>query len=406
MKLIRAVFTAGILILSGCASHGYITNSGHYQMASRRYDEAADTFLKSAQKSRANELLFLMDASVALIASRRYDEAIEVLLRAEKMAEIKDYTSLSEEGASLVTSDNVKSYTGEDFEKVLINVYLALAFSAVGKLEDAQVEARKINNILHRMITEGKRNYQESPFARYLSGLIWEAAGEWNDAYVDYKYVQKLDPNFPGIGSDLSFVANRMGFHDDESRWRTQYSTAGMRPRRKDRAEIVVFFERGEGPIKIPRDGASSTLPRFTTRWSQESGAMASLDGDPVGQLQRVLDIESTSIQYLEDRMGKLVAKKMMGAAVKGAIAAGVGSSSDNGDLGLLIFQLLMAADQADLRCWRSLPADIQMIRIPVEAGTHRVGLQVLNNAGTVSREIDLGDVAVRTNQKVFLTAR
>jgi len=308
---------------------------------------------------------------VALFHARNYEESIKIFLQAEKLAEIKDYTSISEEAGSLITSDNVKMYRGEDFEKVLINVYLALAFAAVGKLESAQVEARKINLILYKMITDGKRNYSESPFARYLSGLIWEAGGDWNAAYIDYKY-----------------------------------PTAPLRERRPDRTELIVFFQRGFGPIKVPRDGQSSSLPRFVVRYSSEYGARVQVDGAERGEMISALNVESLSIQYLEERIGKMIAKKIAGAAVKGAIAAGVGSQSDSGDLGLLVFQLLMLADQADLRSWRSLPADVQMLRVPVAPGKRMVKVEVLGAGGSVVREIDVGEVDLRKNEKRFINVR
>ncbi len=405
-SVMRGTSWATLLLLTSCASHNYTANDGHQLMARRQYGEAAQVFLREATKSRSNELLYLLDASIAFFAERRYQDAIDTLLKAEKMAEIKDYTSLSEEGASLLTNDSVKSYKGEDFEKVLINVYLALSFGALGKLESAQVEARKINLILYRMIHDGKRNYEESPFARYLSALIWEAAGEWNSAYVDYQYVQKLNPDYPGIGADLIYTAHQLKFQEDEARWRTRYSAVNPRPRRRERAEIIIFFERGQGPIKVPRDGAHSTLPRFVARSTSEVGARVKINNRDWGPMRSALNIEEASIRYLEDRISKLIARKFLGAAVKGAVAAGVGAKSDSADMGFLLFQVLMAADQADLRSWRSLPAEIQMLRIPVDAGRHFVVVDVLGPSGNPLRQIEIGEVVVNENQKVFLTAR
>ncbi len=406
MKIARAGLVAALVLLGSCASQSYYNDSGHYLMTQRRFAEAAAEFSSKSQKAGKNQLLYLMDAGVAYFDSQNYEAAIEHFLRAENLAEIKDYTSLSEEAGALLTSDSAKLYRGEDFEKVLINVYLALAFAAIGKLEDAQVEARKINLILYRMINEGKRNYQESPFARYLSGIIWEAGGDLNAAYVDYRYVQQLNPSFPGIGSDLIYLANRLGFRDQERQWREQYPNVALRARRSERSEIVVFFERGHGPLKEPRDGGNSSLPRFVPRYSNEAGARVLVNGMEQGKMLSGVDIENTSVDFLESKMGKLIARKLLSATVKGAVAAGVSSKSDDAGLGFLIFQLLMAVDQADLRCWRSLPAEIQMLRIPVQAGVHEVVVQVLDYGGAPHREIRLGPVNVKRNEFKFLPVR
>jgi hypothetical protein len=171
--------------LSSCASQNYLNNKGHQLLRNREYGAAADVFKADAYKSGSNQVLFLLDYGSSLFSSQKYEEAIKVFLEAEKLCEIKDWTSISEEVGALATSENVRGYKGEDFEKVLINVYLALAYSSIGKIEDAQVEARKINLLLYKMIHEGKRNYEESSFARYLSGLLWETTGDFNSAYID-----------------------------------------------------------------------------------------------------------------------------------------------------------------------------------------------------------------------------
>jgi hypothetical protein len=405
MSWFRAGSLGNLLFLGACASFSYQNNAGHSLMDQHRFAEAAQAFSEKSKTPGQNQLLYLMDAGVAYFDAHEYESAIQQLLEAEKIAEIKDYTSLSEEAGSLATSDAIKQYRGEDFEKVLINVYLALSYAALEKWEDAQVEARKINLILYRMIHEGKRNYEESPFARYLSGMIWEAAGEWDDAYVDFQYVQKLNPSFPNIGSDLIELAGRLGMRNEESEWRQQYPTVPLKKRRTERTEVVVIFERGNGPIKVPREEASS-LPRMEPRFNSEAGAKVLVDGVDYGNLLVGMDIENTSIRYLEDRMGKMIARKMLGAAVKGAIAAGVtAGSDDHASSALAVFQLLMLFDQADLRNWRSLPADIQFLRIPVSAGTHEIRLQTLDYAGKLYRELSL-NVTIRRNQTRFIPLR
>src|SRR6185503_7847510 len=132
-------------------------------------------------------LLYLLDLGLSLHSAGRYEESNQAFLKADKIAEIKDYTSLSTEGATLLTSENIKDYKGEDFEKVLINTYLAMNYALMGDYENALVEARRVNHKLHLMVSEGQRKYKQNAFARYLSAVLYEAEGEWNDAYIDYK---------------------------------------------------------------------------------------------------------------------------------------------------------------------------------------------------------------------------
>jgi hypothetical protein len=393
-------------LLSGCASDRYLASRSHKIFADRDYAKAAEAYAGDAAKPGVNQFLFLVDAGTSYFAAHEYARAIAEFLQAEKLAEVKDYTSISEETGTLVTSDNVRTYKGEDFEKVLVNVYLALSYASLGNIEDAQVEARKINLLLYRMINEGKRNYKESPFARYLSAMLWEASGETNDAYVDYKNTYKLDPKFPDIGSDLLATSRKMRFFDEARDWANKFPTAKAREIGKDQGEVVVLFERGFGPIKVPRDGENSSLPIFIRRFSQVDHGRVKVDGQYVGDTKVVLDVETTSIRYLEDRIGRMIAKKVAGTVAKGAVAVGVGKLTHNKDLGWLAFYILQATDRADLRSWQTLPADMEMIRVPLKAGKHHVEIEAIGRSGEVIFARDLGEVELRPGSKAFLTAR
>jgi hypothetical protein len=393
-------------ILTGCASDRYLYHPGHSRFYARDYKKAAELYSKDALKPGANQFLFLVDHAMSLFAAGEFESAIPVFLQAEKIGEIKDYTSISEEVGSLATSEAIKGYKGEDFEKVLINVYLALCFAALDKWESAQVEARKINLLLYRMINEGKRNYQESPFARYLAAMLWESTKEWNSAYIDYKKTFELDPTFPELGSDLLGASKKMRFEDEFRLWGTKFPSAAPRKLEPNQGEIIAVFEQGMSPKKIPRDGEHSSLPRFIRRYSPSSQANVVVGDKVYSVQQRVLDIETLSINYLEDRIGRMIAKKIASAAVKGAIAAGVGTSSKDSDLGVAVFYLLMAMDRADLRSWLTLPAGFWMARIPVEKGEYPVKMEILDRAGNVIYVKDFGVVKVKPNSKKFIVGR
>ena len=412
----RGFLCGALLALAGCASDRYLANGGHDLLRRREWDKAAAAFAVEAAKPGVNQVLFLLDQGTAYFAGHKYNEAIEVFLKAEKLTEIKDYTSISEEVGTLATSDNVRGYKGEDYEKVLINVYLALSYAALGKLEDAQVEARKINLILYKMIHEGKRNYEESPFARYFAAMLWEAGREWNSAYIDYKKTWELDAGFPDVGRDLVAMAKRMGFNDEEKKWKETFPHVEPRwtgeqlrsPVRgtSSEGELVAIFEKGLSPAKMPRNDSDSSLPRYIPRFSNSASARLKVNGETTAPFVRVLDIAGTSTRYLEDRIGRMMAAKLAGTAVKGALAYGVNKLSKNEDLGWIAFIALLAADRADLRSWRSLPAELQMVRLPLRAGTYDVQVEVLGWSGEVLWTEAFPKLEIKAGQKKFVIAR
>jgi hypothetical protein len=210
-------------LATGCAHYKYETAGARYQIFSAHPEQAIPKLKEKAEQPGKDQLLYLLDLGIAYHVAGQYQEAVSTFLKAETIAEIKDYTSITEETGTLLVTDNVKGYTGEDFEKVLINIYLALDYSLLGKHEDALVECRKVNQLLYRFINEGKRPYNQNPLAYYLSGIMYEMDRNINDAYIDYKNVRKHAPEFTMVGADLLGLARKLGFTDQAEQWRSQY---------------------------------------------------------------------------------------------------------------------------------------------------------------------------------------
>lgn len=402
------------LILSvggaGCASARMSDHESDHLFQSGRYEEAAKRLEKGYKdqgEDGKDSLLFLLDLGLALHSAGNYEESNKAFLKADKVAEIKDYTSLSAETATLVASENLKDYKGEDFEKILINTYLAMNYALMGDYENALVEARRVNQKLYRMIHEGGRKYQQNAFARYLSAVIYEADGNYNDAYIDYKNTQALLPELPGLGRDLWRCAWALEMPDQMDRWDETYHLteedhrqAKLTGPRSHKGEIIILYENGISPIKRPNPEFRE-LPKFYPRFNPVRSAWVELNGKSAGQTVVLEDIEATAIRNLDEKYGGLIAKKVAGLAVKTGIAYGIARATDNSTLGILAGYLLMAADQADLRSWNLLPRDLQILRIPVDPGTYQV--RVLPGGYGMLPE---KTIQVSSGKKVFVNFR
>lgn len=380
---------------------------------SKRYDEASENLKKGLAEQGENGrdlLLYLLDLGLSLHSAGKYEESNKYLLQADKIAEIKDYTSLATEGATLLVSENLKDYKGEDFEKVLINTYLAINYALLGNFEDALVEARRVNHKLLMMVSEGGRNYEQNGFARYLSAVIYEAEGNWNDAYIDYKNTYKLVPDYPSIGRDLWRMAFAMRMRDEMDQWDEEFKLtaqdhekAKLQITRPGRSEIVVIYENGISPIKRPNPHFSS-LPRFYPRFNPVYAAEITLqkEGETLHlPTAKLYDVEATAIKNLDDKYAGLIAKKIAGVVAKETVAYEVEKHTKDPLLGLATRLFLYVADQADLRSWNLLPRDFQIARIPVPPGTYTV-------RATASGAEPIGEktVEVSVGKKVFVDFR
>src|ERR1700733_2956911 len=116
----------------GCATYQSATEKARKDFYDGKYAEAAKDLEAKANVDSKDQLLYLFDRGMALQLAGDYKASEKDWLAADKMSEVKDYTSLSTEVATLVTSDNIKQYKGEDFEKVIINALLAIDYTLQG----------------------------------------------------------------------------------------------------------------------------------------------------------------------------------------------------------------------------------------------------------------------------------
>ncbi|MBC7386501.1 MAG: hypothetical protein H7301_10130 [Cryobacterium sp.] len=414
----RIAFLVSILSCFGlfsCSSARMNDTESDALFRSGRY-EASSTRLRAGLEKEGVDgrdgLLYLLDLGLSEHSAGKVDEAIKAFRLADQTAEIKDYTSLSTETATLLTTDQIKQYKGEDFENVLINVYLAMDYAAKGDRESAIVEAKRVNRKLYLMNTEGKRKYAQNAFARYLSGILYEADRNYNDAYVDYKLTAELLPKFPGIGRDLWAMAWKMGDRDDRERWEKEFpiteaekNAAKARVSLARPAEIVVLYENGISPRKIP-DAGFHSIPKFFPRANPVKVGMASVSSDPSGEsfeakTNVLMDIEAVAIENLREKWGGLLAKKLAGAGLKIGLGAYVNSKTKDSGLGTLLALALDASDQADTRSWNLLPRDLQVARFPVKGGTYTVKLSPLGASPLPAKTVQ-----VKPGEKAFVTFR
>jgi hypothetical protein len=352
------------------------------QFRNGQYDDAIASLKKGLEEQGENgrdRLLYLLDLGLALHTRGLYEESNKVLLEADKIAEIKDYTSLAAEGATLLTSENIKDYKGEDFEKVLINTYLAMNYALIGDYENGLVEARVVNRKLRLMVEDGQRKYKQNAFARYLSGVLYEAEREYGDAYIDYKETRKLMPELPGLGRDLYRLAMLQGMGEEMERWKEEYglteediaAAKALAPRAK-RAEIIVLYENGISPVKRPHPDWYS-IPKFYPRYNPVLYAEVEVDGARRGGTMKLHDIEWTAMENLNEKWGGMIAKKIAGVVAKEVVGKQVENMTDSPLLGFATKMFFYVSDQADLRSWNLLPRDLQIARMVVDPGVHTV---------------------------------
>lgn len=391
-----------ILILVGCATFGGAFGPFRSQLKSGQPLAAAEAVKENALKEGGDQVLYLLEYASALQAAKDYKESIKAFLKAEDLTEIKDYHSLSRITGSLLLNEGMVQYKGEDYEKVLINVMLAIDFLAAGDLEGAQVETRKVNEKLYKYRFEAKRNYEQNAFAFYLSAMIWEENKNWDSAYIDYKRAYNLNPNFNYIKDDLIRAAQRAHRMEDLAQWNKSFPKPGpLSKPSKNEGEVVLVFGQGWAPEKRPHPNWS-TIPKLYPVFSETKSARLVIEKGPKEETENIYSVADVAIKTMDDAYAPLIAKRAAGLAVKAVAADQV--RQQNQALGDLAWIVMNVMDRADLRYWSSLPESFQVARIRISPGKYKVQAGGLNSLGKETGETsEWMDVAVKPGKRSFI---
>lgn len=387
-------------LLSSCATYSAKTREGLEAFSSRDFSRSESDYSKGAEEDGKDQLVYLFERGTVRRAAGHYEDSIKDFLLADKLSEIKDYTALATEAASVITTDAIRQYKGEEFEHVLVSAYLAMNYAALGKLEDAIVECRRVNRKLERLRSEGKRNYELNAFAQYLSGVLYEKERNWNDANIDYKKTSQILPEFSRIKKDLIKGALRTGNDADMNKWRRNFGVDNndieeARKELKSEGSVVLLYENGFAPEKITSPQWQE-LPEYRKRYNRHRAANLYLDGNLVARSEILYDVEKVAFQNLKQKYAGYIAKRIAGVVAREVIGDQIDKKTNNSGLGVLFKVAMYAANQADLRAWLTLPKDFQVARAEIAPGKYHATIRLENVSGALEAEKDLGEVEIK----------
>ncbi len=402
MKVLRLIFASAALfgcalLFSSCSGYTRATRAG-LEAFERRDFQAAEEVYADADEDGIDQLVYLLDRGTVRYSAGKYEESIRDFKLANELSEIKDYTAIGTELATVAINDKIRPYKGEEFEHVLISVYLALDFAALGKEEEAIVACRQVNRKLERLRDEAKRHYSLNAFAQYLAGLMFEKEGNWNNAYIDYKKTAELVPDFSRIHRDLLRGALRTGNHSEIHKWKktlglSEEDVKAARESLRSSGSVVLLYQNGMAPEKIPSPSWYE-IPEFRARRNSWKAARLYLDGKEVGRTELLYDVEKVAMQNLREKYAGLIAKRLAGVVAREVIGSQLDRKAEG--LGTIVKIAMYAASQPDLRSWLTLPRDFQVLRAQTTPGRYRASIRLESASGALGEEKDLGEVHVK----------
>jgi hypothetical protein len=449
LPIVLAWIVLSLTTISGCGMPRQLTTEIDGMSARGEFSEAL-TYVEEHQEDyqNRNRLLFYLDEGMLAFSAGDYERAVQAFTAAEQLMEELYTISVSREATTFLINDNAAPYRGEDFESVMINLFLALSYANLSKIEDALVEARKIDSKLATINLqydeEHQNAYREDPFARMLIGILYEmgqTSADLNDAYISYSLAingyeseyQRFGMSVPAIlAENVLSAAEFMGTSEqDQLRKRLPSQQFSSLAERKEKAEVYGLYLNGRAPVKEPAtivfpmpDGFLLKLafPAYKDMEKRIIGGRLyakPLEEDRTFQATFAVaePIAKIAKENLENRKGRIIVKTIARVtakylAIKAAQIAAVGAGGrDLGALAGLLTGitgnvLVFASEQPDLRCWRTLPAEILIGKLTLEPGTYQFWAECYDASGIMVRKVELGERDLGAGDKVILQFR
>jgi len=443
VRVLLLILFSGIAF--GCTSMTQKHFTEIEKSASKGNYQAGIKILEKNKKEyrEKDQVVYQVELGMLYHLAGQFKKSNQQLQSAEKRMDDLYTKSISDEASSYFTNDYSLAYAGEDFERVMVNVFGAINYTFLNKWDDALVEARRVDHKLNVINSkyEDKNVYKEDAFARYLSGILFEAQGEKNDAFISYRkaytsygaYKKAYGTPVPKrLMADLLHAAKSLGLTEEYTSYRRQFGNIEELPVDvyRDKGELVFLSYNGLSPRKIEdpifvnlaKPGAGFyrmkiVFPRFRKRSNSVGYAKVSLKSAKGKVIStrtfEAENIEAIAIKNLDDRIGRIRAKAIARASAKflATAVAQQEASKRGGQIAGLLVGLVgnvaaAATETIDQRSWRLLPASIHMGRLLAPPGTYQVTIQYYNRNGQPMETRQMGVINIRPGQKTFLNNR
>jgi len=405
---LQSLVVIGTLCFAGCATYQSKVSTALGYLKSRQFELAIQDLKPKAEEESKDQLVYLLDYSVALQLGGKIKESNAAFLKADRLADQLDYVSISKQTASLVFNEEQVQYRVDTFEKVFINAYLAMNFLELGDLNSALVEARRLNEKYLKYRSDDKKAFELNFFGKYLSAIIWEADRKLDDAYIAYEEASKIENSAPTLPSDLIRSAKAARRTEQYQKWKQTYPHVVEDPKWFDKGygELIVIFQQGWGPKKDVGNG-SYRMPILRSVYNRTQQLQLKVaGGNPIEAVsEKIYDVNQAAQKTLQDDYALLATKRVAGVVAKEILADQVRQKDEF--LGLVTAIALHASDRADLRNWSTLPSSIQLIRTYLKPGEHMFSLIGLDSSQQPTSDSLIDQkVKIQAGKKTFIIFR
>jgi hypothetical protein len=353
-------------------------------------------YVKKSVYTNKNAILFHLDRGMIRHYAGYWWESANDLQTAERLIEAAFTRSISQEIGSYIANDNVKDYSGEDYEDLYINVFNALNYYNRNNMEGALVEIRRVNEKLRYLSVKYERaverivgfnpelqdteyaveavRFSNSALARYLSMLFFRGIGNYDNARIDLEELYQAYQLAPTVyyHAPPASLEAELSIPDGFARLNIIGFT-GLSPIKEEVNMIIPM------PLPPPNNFARLALPQMMERPSLIDSIEVVIDNGQSFRLELLENMNSVVRETFKASYSLVVLKSIVRIITKSLTGAVVSSaaSKESEDLGLFLgFLGRITSDlseQADIRVSRYFPGYAYVGGINLEPGVYSV---------------------------------
>ncbi|MDR2510730.1 MAG: hypothetical protein LBC77_08825 [Spirochaetaceae bacterium] len=398
-RLTSFIYAAAVIcVFISCATHSY--DALDAEVRGGQYEKAyADIQKDKKSVYGSDSVRYYLDSGLVAHYAGMHKESTSLLENGDRAIEDAFTKSITQNIASFIANDNTKEYAGEDYENLYVNIFNSLNYYHLGKLEDAMVEIRRMQeklknlsvkyNVIEKKLanedakaaakTKGGVNFTNSALARYLSMLFYRARGSYDDARIDCDAIKTAYRDYKNIYNYPlpSSIDGELNIADGQARLNV-LAFSGLAPAKvQDTLRI---------PLYVTNSWIKIALPRMVKRPSDIGAIEIAFDNGKRFRLELLEDIQNVAIETFKKHQGLIEAKSIIRATVKGGATAGfMAAGEDNPTLKLIGVGLQVMTElteRADLRIVRYFPARAYAGGITVEPGEYNFAVSYFGLSG------------------------
>lgn len=403
-----------VFLLAGCVTtqtHDSKVSNSLAVIKTGQIDEAIKQVELQTQGNNQNDLLLNLEKGELMRIGKRYQDSLNALTIAD--AKVKEWEETAKStpqklmgqiGATIL-GDTSREYEGQDYEKVMLTVRMAMDRISLGDLDTARVDIKRTHEreaviaefrsketiaaeqeAKNKGYTSGNKELNGYPIetlndpevlklkngfqnalSHYLAGFVYEALNEPGLAAPGYRKAIELRPDLPVLEEGLKGLDQRTSFRSKKGVTDVLFVVeAGNSPARQSQ-KVAFPVPTGRGLITV-----SLAFPAIYP--DKDAPVLNTINvGGNILPTALVTDFNVMARRALKDELPGI----QMRAAIR-AITKGVAQDQINKNLGPLAglaanLAVVATEGPADDRMWRSLPERVFIARAFLPPGEYEM---------------------------------